>query len=124
MKPRISILLPAMKGFESVLAALDAWEGQTRREALEILILCPDHLGPTDIQKRELTPGQILVWVGNADLHEARAMGAGKAAGEYVMLAEDHCLPDHDWTQAILDRLEGGWDAIAIGHWPTPGVNQ
>ena len=37
-----------MKGFESVLAALDAWEAQTRREALEILILCPDHLGPTD----------------------------------------------------------------------------
>jgi len=112
MKPKISILLPAMKGFESVLAALDAWEAQTRREALEILILCPDHLGPTDQQKRELTPGQIIIMVGNADLHEARALGTGKAASEYVMLAEDHCLPDPEWTQAMLDRLDEGWDAI------------
>ncbi len=112
MKPKISILLPAMKGFESVLAALDLWEAQTRREALEILILCPDDLGPTEQQRMELTPGQIIVLVGSADLHEARALGTGKAVGEYVMLAEDHCLPDPDWTQAMLDRLEEGWDAI------------
>lgn len=101
-----------MKGFGTVLAALDSWEEQTCRQELEILILCPDHLSPSQAQLAALTPGQVIVWIGIADLHEARALGIQKAAGGYVMLAEDHCLPDPEWTQAILDRLEEGWDAV------------
>jgi glycosyltransferase involved in cell wall biosynthesis len=112
MKPRLSILLPAMLGYDTVLAALDSWEAQTCRDQLEILILCPDHLGPAAAQTAALPPGQIVFPVGSADLHEARAIGIQRASGDYVMLAEDHCLPDPDWTQAILDRLEEGWDAV------------
>ena len=112
MKPKLSIVLPAKLGYESVLAALDAWESQTRRDQLEILVLCPDHLGPTAEQEAALPPGQIIVPVGSADLHEARALGIHKASSDYIMLAEDHCLPDPDWAQAILDRLQEGWDAV------------
>ena len=112
MKPRLSVLLPAMKGYDTVLAALDSWEAQTCRDQLEILILGPEHLGPSDSQTASLGPGQRIVNVGTADLHEARGKGIEEASGEYVMLAEDHCLPDPDWAQAILDRLEEGWDAV------------
>jgi hypothetical protein len=28
------------------------------------------------------------------------------------MLAEDHCLPDPHWAEAILRRIEEGWDAV------------
>jgi hypothetical protein len=112
MKPRISILLPAMLGYEAALAALDYWEKQTCRDQIEILILCPDHLGPTAAQAAALPAGQIIVPVGSADLHEARAIGIQHASGDYVVLAEDHCLPDPDSTQTILDRLDEGWDAV------------
>jgi hypothetical protein len=105
-------LLPAKLGYESVLAALDAWESQTRRDELEILVLCPDDLGPTAAQLAALPPGQVIVPVGSADLHEARVLGIHQASSDYVMLAEDHCLPDPDWAQAILNRLEEGWDAV------------
>lgn len=112
MKPQLSILLPAMLGYDTILAALDSWEAQTRRDALEILILCPAHLGPTAEQAAALSPGQVVINVGTSDLHEARAIGIGFASSPYVMLAEDHCLPDPGWTEMILERLEGGWDAV------------
>ncbi|MGC4055921.1 MAG: hypothetical protein QM757_44495 [Paludibaculum sp.] len=40
----------------------------------------------------------VIVDVGPADLHEARALGIRFATSAYVMLAEDHCLPDPEWT--------------------------
>src|ERR1017187_6940696 len=80
MKPKLSILLPAMLGYETVLAALDSWETQTCRDQLEILILCPDHLDPTAAQALALPPGQVIVPVGSAGLHEARPTGIQKAS--------------------------------------------
>ena len=112
MKPTLSVVLPAMLGYDTVLAALDSWESQTCRSDIEILVLCPDHLGPSPTQTRSLPPGQLVVPVGSATLHEARAIGIERASGDYVMLAEDHCLPDRDWAEAILDRLEKGWDGV------------
>lgn len=112
MKPTLSIVLPAMGGYATVLAALDSWEAQTCRDRLEILILCPDRQRPTAAQAAALSPGQVLVSVGSADLHEARAIGIEQASSDYVMVAEDHCLPDPDCARAILDRLEDGWDAV------------
>lgn len=112
MKPKLSVLFPAMRGYERALPALAAWEAQTCRDRLEILVLCPDRLGPTPAQAQALPAGQVIVPVGTADLHEARAMGIQKASGDFVMLAEDHCLPDPDWSRAILSRLEEGWDAV------------
>lgn len=87
--------------------ALESWEHQTRRDVLEILILCPDPPAGLDLR-----PGQVIVPVGTRDLHEARAFGAIQASGEYLLLAEDHCLPDPDWTEKMLDCLDEGWDAI------------
>jgi hypothetical protein len=100
-----------MRGYDSVLSALDAWGHQTCLDRIEILVLCPGIPGPS-AHAKTLPEGQVIVHVGEADLHEARAIGVGRASGEYIVLAEDHCLPDPDWTQAILDRLEEGWDAV------------
>ena len=60
----------------------------------------------------QLPPICKVVSTGNADLHEARAIGIQVAAGEYIVMAEDHCFPDAGWTEAVLQRLEQGWDAI------------
>ena len=112
MNPRLSVLLPAKLGYESVLAALDAWDAQTSRADIEILILCPEHLGPTTAQAAQLKPGQTVVMTGSADLHGMRTIGIRQASGEYVVLAEDHCLPDTNCAAAILARLDEGWDGV------------
>ena len=135
----MSVIVPAMLGYGTVLAALDAWEVQTCRSQLEILILCPtvEEAGP-------LTPGQVVIPTGSLRLHEARARGIRAAQAGYVMIAEDHCLPDPGWAQAVLDRLTKGWDAVgpamrsgnprtawaeaafllAYGEWMTPLVDR
>ena len=41
LKLKISIILPAMLGYDSVLAALDSWEAQHCRDQLEILACAP-----------------------------------------------------------------------------------
>lgn len=108
LRPKISILLPAPGGFDTVRPAVRAWEMQTRRDQLEIMVLCP-----TAEQEVELPDGQVILEIGARDLHEARAWAATRAAGDWVMLAEDHCLPDPDWTERMLEHMEEGWDAIA-----------
>ena len=44
LKPIISIIVPAMLGYHSILAALNSWEAQRCRDQLEILVLCPTRL--------------------------------------------------------------------------------
>jgi hypothetical protein len=107
LKPKLSVIVPALRGYDSVLAALDSWEEQSRRDELEILVLCP-----TLPENGPLHPWQVLIATGSLHLHQARHLAILQAKADYVMLAEDHCLPDKLWAQAILGRLEEGWDAV------------
>jgi hypothetical protein len=109
MSPSLSILLPAMKGYASVATALAAWDAQTFRSRLEIVVLCPAGLGPAPGAG---DPAHVIVDTGSADLHEARALGVSHATAPYIMLAEDHCLPDPSWAESILARIDEGWDGV------------
>ncbi len=109
MKPSLSILLPAMKGYASVAAALAAWDAQSLRSRLEIVVLCPAGLCPSPGSHN---PSHIIVDTGAADLHEARALGVSHASAPFVMLAEDHCLPDPSWAEPILARIDEGYDGV------------
>ncbi len=90
-----------------MLAAVDAWEAQTRRDAIEILVLAPDSEGAD-----ALPSGQRVVETGDAFLHQMRAAGVRAAAADHVMIAEDHCLPDPNWTEVMLPRVAEGWDGL------------
>jgi len=107
IKPKLSVIVPALLGYDTVLAALDSWEAQSCRDQLEILVLCPTPVGPARLQS-----GQVVIVTGSQHLHQARCAGILQAAADYVVLAEDHCLPDRFWAQVILDRLEEGWDVV------------
>ncbi len=107
VKPKLSVIVPALRGYDTVLAALDSWEAQSCRDQLEILVLCP-----TRAETGTLPSGQIVVPTGSMLLHQARFAGVLLASADYVMLAEDHCIPDRLCAQAILDRLVEGWDAV------------
>lgn len=105
MKPRLSVIVPALLGYDTVLAALDSWEAQSCRDQLEILVLCPT-------PAKALSPGHIPIASNSLLLHQARKAGILQASADYVMLAEDHCLPDRFWAQRVLDRLAEGWDVV------------
>jgi hypothetical protein len=107
IKPKLSVILPALLGYDTVLAALDSWEAQSCRDQLEIIVLCP-----TAAEAGPLRSGQVVIATGSRYLHQARLAAILQASADHVMLAEDHCLPDRFWAQAMLDRLAEGWDAI------------
>ncbi len=106
MKPRLSVIVPAMNGYDTALAALDAWEGQTRRSDIEIVVMCPT--APPDAAQLN----QVIVETNTKRLNVARAMAIRVARADYVLLAEDHCLPDLDCVEALIPRLDEGWAAI------------
>ena len=106
--PRLTILLPALRGYDTVAAALDAWDAQTCRDQLEVLVLCPDAgVAP------ELQPGHRAIDSTGLRLHEARARGVREAHGEFVVIGEDHCLPDPETAEELIRSVDEGWDIVA-----------
>ncbi len=105
--PRISVLVPALRGLDSVEAALASWEAQTRRDAIEVLVLCPD----AD-RHPALPDGVRTIATAELELHQARARAVHEARGDFVMIAEDHCLPDVDAVERLLAALDDGWDVV------------
>jgi glycosyltransferase involved in cell wall biosynthesis len=114
LTPFISVILPALHGFRTVDAALSSWENQTRRDQIEIILLSPD-------SPAKGHAGHSVLATNGLALHEARAAAIRAARGDYIILAEDHCLPDPDCVEAVLDRLGEGWEAV--GPALRPGVH-
>ena len=104
--PRISVVLPALGGLETVRGALDAWNAQPRRAELEIVVVCPDAGEGTG------RDGLLLVDSSGLRLDQARARGIRAATADFVFLAEDHCVPGPEWGEAVLEALAGGWDGV------------
>lgn len=109
LTPVLSVLVPGIKGIASVKAAIRAWTALEHQDLIEVLIASPD---TPEAAGLELPANCLHVPTGGADLHDARAMALRAARGEYVVLAEDHCLPDPDWSGPVLERLREGWDGI------------
>ncbi len=107
LKPRLSVIVPAVQGYGSARAAIESWEAQTVRDQLEVVVVCPD-AG----EIRDIPHGQVLVDSTGLDLHQARAAGIRHASADFVFLAEDHCVPDRTCAEALLQRVAEGWDAV------------
>ncbi len=106
MKPRVSVIVPAFLGYESVAAALESWDAQTSRDQLELIVLCPSK--PVEGVSSQHT----ILEIGDKLLNEARAAGAHAATADFIMFAEDHCLPDPDCMERIIERVDEGWDGV------------
>ena len=105
--PRLAVVLPALGGLETVQAVLRRWEAQAPGGELELILLVRG-----DDVARARAPWRRTVDCGDLLLHQARARGIRAASAEFVVLAEDHCVPDDGWAAAVLGRLEEGWDGV------------
>jgi hypothetical protein len=78
---------------------LRIWDGQRSRDALELVVLCPEATSAPP------SSGVCLVDSRGLELHEARARGIQATTAPFVFLAEDHCVPDPGWSEAMLARV-------------------
>jgi hypothetical protein len=104
--PRLSVILAAVSGESSVAPVVEAWERQTRRDAIEVLVTVPEGVSRDEDWMRVIVTGEPGV-------HANRMRAYEESKGEYVMVGEDHCLPDPDYVKMVLPRLDEGWDAVA-----------
>lgn len=114
--PTISVIIPGLLGGATVSEAARHWQSQNEAEKTEILVLCPD------AEDMTAEPGGQVRYVSSGDLrlHEARAKGVRESRGTYVLLAEDHSLPEQGSVASLLERAAEGWDVI--GPSMTPGT--
>lgn len=103
--PQLSVVLHAPGGHASVAPVIEAWQGQTAAERLELIVVTPTDGSPAPA-------GVRVIAVGRSAMHESRATGIRAATGELVMLGEDHCLPDPDVAERFIARAAEGWDVI------------
>jgi hypothetical protein len=112
LKPRLTVILPATLGPTATRAALEAWSRLRSGESLQVLATVPGRFMPADPEALNLAPWVRFVDIGSTNPQEARSIAAREILGEYVFFAEDHCLPDEGWAEAMLRDIADGWDVI------------
>jgi len=116
--PALTVIVPAVDDYATILEVLRAVEDQTAIGDLELLVVA-DSLGrlsaPADFAARH--PRVRVIEAGRPLLlNEARALGIDRASSGYVFLLEDHCLPLRDCMERLIARTrEGRWAVVGPG---------
>jgi hypothetical protein len=98
-RPRLSVIVPTVKGAERWSSMIRALEHQARRAGAEV-VLATAHDVPAD-------PSETVrvVHRAGADVFELRSVGIDAASGEFIAVIEDHILVPDDWCESILEAF-------------------
>lgn len=112
--PRMTVALAAIDDYAIIEQVHQCLEAQSIRRELEIQFICRNRQSlqlPEDFA--ECYPDITIIEGGDSLLlNKARALGVLKARAPYVLILEDHCLPDPDCLERMVERLEQGWSAV------------
>ena len=115
--PRFTVALAAIDDYATIEQVHLCLEGQTIRADLEIQFICRSRKRlalPVDFSTQY--PDVVIIEGGGGLLlNEARALGVNAARAPYVLILEDHCLPNADCLEIMLARLDEGWSAVGPG---------
>ncbi len=112
----LAIVLPT-DSHATLRPVLERLRRQDRRDRVELVLVVPrgTDARPFAPLRSELA-GVIVVEVDDIDpLHRARAAGVRAATAPLVFLGETHSFPGSEFVDALLQRFNGPWAAIAPG---------
>lgn len=112
--PALSVVLLTPDGFSSIRKTVRHIQAQTIRERIEVVIGVPV-AAAIQAQQEELEGlwGYQVVEVG--PIHSTgvtRAALVRHAKAPVVALGEDHCFPEPDWAERLLDAHREDWAAV------------
>jgi hypothetical protein len=87
---------------------------QTARQALEIVVVSPSKL--QDVRESDLGYFAHVCFVETGpfrDTGHPRAAGAMRCAAPVVAFAEDHCFPEPNWADRLIELSAGPWAAMS-----------
>jgi hypothetical protein len=109
--PRLSVVLVAGSQRRRAQRVLDALAAQTVAESIEVVVVdLTEGLSRLDVAK-----SLRHVYVSRPDIDRwgvARAEGVRLASADVIGFIEDHCFPESDWAEMLLDAYRGPWAAV------------
>jgi GT2 family glycosyltransferase len=111
MTPSVSVIIPTYNRLRHLIECLRAIEGvDFPRERFEVIVVDDGGSRPvrSAIDKLSLAVDITLVRQDNAGPGSARANGARRARGRFLIFLDDDCYPERGWLGALTARLEKG----------------
>ncbi|PSF37809.1 hypothetical protein C7H19_07435 [Aphanothece hegewaldii CCALA 016] len=111
---KMSVILPTPDTYETIAKTLSYLRKQTVKESLEIIIVAPsvNEIAPQVEQFREFYQIKTIAIPDMHSLASAYAAGIHQATSPIVALAEDHCFPDPDWAEHLIQAHQQPWAVV------------
>lgn len=112
--PRLSVVLVAPEGYDTLRRTVAHLARQTVRDALEIVVVTPRGAANV-VRAGELAPFAGWQVVESGPLHgvgAVRAAGVRAARAPVVAFGEDHSFPEAGWAEALAAAHASGWAAV------------
>jgi len=112
--PQMSVILPTPDTYDTIAKTLGYLSQQTVKERLEIIIVAPC-LGEIKVKAAHCQVFYRIHIVGIKEIcsiASAYAKGVREATAPIVALAEDHCFPDPDWAEHLIEAHQQSWAVV------------
>lgn len=113
---RLSVVLVTDE-YETIEGVIDAFDAQTAKDAVEVVIVMPSAAAAT-VDESRLTgfAGFHIVKVDSIlPMPPARAAGVRACTAPVIFIGETHSYPHPDFARVIIDAHEGPWDIVVPG---------
>jgi hypothetical protein len=110
----MSVVLITPDRYDTLRWTLRALRAQTAADRLEVVVVGPrvEVLGPAPEDLASFASYRAVAIGPIGTTARARAAGIRAASAPVVAFGEDHCLPDPDWAQALIEAHDGPWAAV------------
>ncbi len=115
--PKLSVVLATAGSYLTLEKTIGHLCAQTICGDIELVLVCPPTTGE-EVAVEDLTKlGSYQI----VQIDKFRSIGASNAVGvraahaPVIALAEDHCFPDDDWAERLLESHSDGWAAVGPG---------
>jgi hypothetical protein len=111
-EPLLSAIMLAGARRKNAQHVLDELCGQTAIDSMEVIVVDHGRPGAAPLQSPCVARTRILRLDPGLTMGPARAAAVREARGEIVAFIEDHCHPQPDWAQALIDCHRQGWPGV------------
>lgn len=123
VKFSILIGLVSTQDRERIFEVLDAIENQSGNFSYEVIIVdrCQD--GVSDAIDENYPSVKRLTCSLNTSLPEMRTQALNRASGQFIIVTEDHCVPDSNWLESFSSVFNNAPpETVAVGGCVNNGV--